>query len=103
MSKNNNFSIFNSFYLKNLKLNLEENSRVPCHAVNPFTGEKIPIYLKNESEFGILNSQGVPYVDAKLGIPSLDNYEKDFAIKNELKFVEILQDDKLINSEKVKK
>lgn len=84
-------------------MNIEENNLVPCHAINPFTRERTPIYLRNESEFGTLNSQGVPYADAKLGIPSLDQYEKDFAIKNGLKITEILQDDTLINSDKVEK
>ncbi|RNA40230.1 putative leucine--tRNA mitochondrial [Brachionus plicatilis] len=90
----------NHLILKNLNLDMEENDQLPCNAVNPFTGDKIPIFLKNESEFGTLNSQGVPYVDAKLSIPSLDQNEREFATKFGLKFKNILQNEKLINSDK---
>lgn len=67
------------------------------------TKQKIPIYLKNDSEFGTLNSQGVPYVDAKLAIPSLNENDKKFALDNGLAFMDILDSSglKLINSEKV--
>lgn len=90
--------------MKNLKSNLKENSRLPCYAINPFTKNKIPLFLKNDSEFGTLNSQGIPYVDSKLGIPSLSELDKNFAQQNRLTFKEIidLSNNSLTNSDKVK-
>jgi predicted glycosyltransferase involved in capsule biosynthesis len=55
-----------TFIFKNLKT-VDENSRLPCYAINPLNGQKIPIYFKNDSKFGTLNAQGTPYLDSKLG------------------------------------
>ncbi|CAF0843335.1 unnamed protein product [Brachionus calyciflorus] len=86
--------------MNNLRTDVQENSRLPCYAIHPFTKQKIPVYLRNDAEFGTLNAQGVPYVDSKLAVPSLNENEKDFASENGLDFKSIidLSNGKLINS-----
>ena len=46
---------------------VKENEKLSCYAVNPFNGDKIPIYLKEDSVFGAVDLQGVPHVDSRLG------------------------------------
>ena len=44
------------------------NQQVPGYAINPVTGDRIPVFFKDDTHFGELNSNGVPYVDSRLGI-----------------------------------
>lgn len=59
----------NNIVLKNLnELNISENKKLKCFAVNPLNNSKIPIFISNdESLFGKLNANGVPNLDARLG------------------------------------
>jgi hypothetical protein len=52
---------------KNLFDASNENSLLPLYAVHPLTNANIPIYLKSDDEFGDLDSDGRPILDAKLG------------------------------------
>lgn len=72
-----------------------------CTAVNPLTGEEIPIFLKSDENFGEKSLDNVPFLDAKLGMPSLDLNAKEFASDHNLKYREIIDDEKLINSNEV--
>jgi hypothetical protein len=63
-------TLFNFEILKTKRLGLDsypENKRLACHAINPFTGKEVPIFLKNNSEFGQVNVQKLPHADARLG------------------------------------
>ena len=46
---------------------VKPNERVLGFAVNLVTQDKIPVFLKEDNEFGEVNANGIPYVDSKLG------------------------------------
>ncbi len=62
------------------------------YAFNPITREKVPVWL---GEY-VLQNVGT---GAVMGVPAEDERDKDFAIKNNLKIIDILKNDKYINSE----
>lgn len=79
----------NNIILKHLK-SFQEKSFLDCYAVNPLKPEdKIPIYLDSSDDFGELNLNGVPYLDARLAIPSLNETDRKFATENKLSFKEV--------------
>jgi len=112
-----------SLTLKRLET-YEENSLLPCYAINPLNGKQIPIILKSDADFGTLNAQNVPYVDSLLGkspfllltfritkfstsvqsgIPSLSQEDLNIAKGFNFAYDEILCDnDTLKNSAEVK-
>lgn len=74
-----------------------------CSAINPLTGEKIPIYLDSNEDFGEKSAENKSFLSAKLAIPSLDENYRGFSIENKLRFKEIYNKklDKLENSAEV--
>lgn len=62
----------------------KENSFVDCYAINPINNQKIPIYLNSNDNFGELNANGAPYLDARLGIPALNKNDEQFASENKI-------------------
>ena len=44
-----------------------ENSFLDCYAINPLSGNKIPIYLNSNEDFGEKNADNKYCLDAKLG------------------------------------
>ena len=61
-------------------------------AVNPFNNEKVPIWIANY----ILGDYGT---GAIMGVPQLDDRDKDFAEKYEMNIKNIFKDDHFINSD----
>ena len=61
-------------------------------AVNPFNNEKVPIWIANY----ILGDYGT---GAIMGVPQLDDRDKDFAEKYEINIKNIFEDDHFINSD----
>jgi hypothetical protein len=80
---------------------VNEGDRLPCSALNPLTNEKIPIFFSDKVDYGVLNVDGKFHHDAHLAIPSLNETDRDFSVAKNLKFTNILNDGKLVNSEQV--
>ncbi|CAH1258417.1 LARS2 [Branchiostoma lanceolatum] len=53
--------------------------RLPLSAVHPFTNKPVPVYVSSEAEFE-------DHIDAKMGIPCLNEVDKTFAEKQGLDF-----------------
>ena len=86
-------------YCKNIDLSIiEEESDVKVggntgfFAINPINNEKIPIWIANY----ILSDYGT---GAIMGVPQLDDRDKDFAEKYGIDVKYIFEDDKFINSD----
>ena len=86
-------------YCKNIDLSIiEEESDVKVggntgfFAINPINNEKIPIWIANY----ILGDYGT---GAIMGVPQLDDRDKDFAEKYGIDVKYIFEDDKFINSD----
>ena len=90
----------NNLLLKHLGERFRETSFV-CFASNPLNGSEIPVYLKSDEDYGELNLEGISYMDSKLGVPSIDAADKQFALDNKIEFTDIIDEvsDVLINSE----
>ena len=83
----------------------EENSFLDCHAVNPLTKEKIPIYLDSSDDYGEKGGDNSYFLDSKLAVPTMEDKYKEFASNHNLNYREIIDTDtgKLINSDEVNK
>jgi leucyl-tRNA synthetase len=79
----------------------KENSFLDCFAFNPLSKQKIPIYLNSSDDFGELNANGEPYLDARLAIPDLNKTDEKFALENQLEFSRVYDHEKnlIINSD----
>ena len=62
-----------------------------AYAVNPATGEKIPIWVADY----VLSGYGT---GAIMAVPAMDERDREFAEKFELPIVEVVEDDKMVNS-----
>ena len=74
-----------------------------CFAINPLTGENIPIYLDSNEDFGEKTSQNIPFLTSKIVIPSFNEDARNFCIERKIDFKEIYNKklNKLKNSEEV--
>lgn len=82
---------------ENVTLNNEQMSvKLNTHVINPFTLEKIPVFVTNEIEF-------LPFTDSYLGIPGVCIDSTDFSKKQNLSYknIEILTETQSIQ-ERVK-
>ena len=69
-------------------------TELSMEAVNPLSGGRVPVYVLSPWPHG-------ESVDCVMAVPSLNECDKQFAERNELKFRHILDGDLLTQSEQV--
>ena len=74
------------------KLDIKIGINTDYFAINPINNEKVPIWIANY----ILSDYGT---GAIMGVPQLDDRDKDFAEKYEINIKNIFEDDHFINSD----
>lgn len=81
---------------------LNDGDKLPIEGINPLNGQKIPIFIKTDADFGLKNHEGY-VLSARLAIPSVNELDRTTADSLKLKYLTILNDsgDTLINSDNV--
>jgi leucyl-tRNA synthetase len=75
---------------------------LPIEAINPINGQKIPIFIRADADYGLKNHEGY-VLSARLAIPSLNELDKITADSFKLNYQTIIGNDgeELINSDHV--
>ena len=96
LSKDHDFvkKYCNNLNLSNIKeeLDIKIGINTGFFAINPINNEKVPIWITNY----VLSDYGT---GAIMGVPQLDDRDKDFAEKYEINIKNIFKDDHFINSD----